>query len=831
MRLTGHSIYALFSMNKRLFILLSFLFCFNLSFGQVWISVTDYETGKPVEGARINFVQPLSEGNALGTWETDRQGLLKLDTTGLNNTHVRIYSPGYAPETRSFIQLRQALFKVTLKASVVNMYEVVVSANRFEERKTDLPRQILTLNQRQIQQLNPQNSADLMQNSGEIFVQRSQAGGGSPVIRGFEANKVLLVLDGIRMNNAIYRGGHLQNILRVDAEAIEKTEVIFGAGSVMYGSDALGGVIHLMTRKPELSHNEKPHFRMHLSGSYASANHFNRVHSDFNIGYRKWASWTSLSLSTFGDTRQGANRPSSLENLGLRDSVQASFNGMDHAVANGDPLIQNPSGFQQTDLIQKFLFRPNQQQSHLFNLQWSTTGNVPRYDRLTEKNTKTGLFNSAEWYYGPETRALASYQLQINPVEFIWDILRITTAYQFIEESRHNRGFNSNRLNHRFEKVHIGSINVDARKKQNRYEWMYGVEMTHNVVQSSAHSEHILTGIKSPLSTRYPDGGSTQSVFAAYLNHAFEWSDQLILTAGIRTSLIRTTARFNDKTFYPFLENSFLQNNRSINGQAGLVFQPNTQWRLSGNLSSGFRAPNVDDLGKIFESAGGDKVIVPNPNLKPEQTLNAEIGVGRFFLNQNLKSEITGWATLLNNALGVAPATLNGIDSILFEGKQTRIMSTQNIQEAMLYGLNWTLALELFQRWSFTHTVSYTFGQYQPDTATIPLDHVPPLYGKAVVTYSRQHSKYTFFFQYNGRKRIEAYNPNGEDNQIYATAAGLPGWYTYNFQIEWLLPSEKHQWKILTGIENILDRNYRTFSSGISAPGRNFFLTLRYNLN
>ena len=134
-----------------------------------------------------------------------------------------------------------------------DLNEIVVSASRFEEKRANVPQQMMMIKQKDIKFLSQPTSAELLQSSGQVLVQKSQLGGGSPILRGFEANKVLLVVDGIRMNNAIYRGGHLQNIISIDNSMLEKVEVIYGPGSVVYGSDALGGVIHFHTLKPQLS--------------------------------------------------------------------------------------------------------------------------------------------------------------------------------------------------------------------------------------------------------------------------------------------------------------------------------------------------------------------------------------------------------------------------------------------------------------------------------------------------------------------------------------------------------------------------------------------------
>jgi hemoglobin/transferrin/lactoferrin receptor protein len=95
--------------------------------------------------------------------------------------------------------------------------------------------------------MNPQTSADLLANSGHVFVQKSQLGGGSPMIRGFSTNRVLITVDGIRLNNAIFRGGNVHNVISINPFNIEKTEIILGSGSVIYGSDAIGGVMNFYT--------------------------------------------------------------------------------------------------------------------------------------------------------------------------------------------------------------------------------------------------------------------------------------------------------------------------------------------------------------------------------------------------------------------------------------------------------------------------------------------------------------------------------------------------------------------------------------------------------
>ena len=159
-----------------------------------------------------------------------------------NASAIVISLADYIPVTISYDDLKKRNFKIYLNEKIRDFNTVVVSANKFEEKAKNIAQQFDVISKKELTFMNQQTTADVMQNTGNILVQKSQQGGGSPIIRGFETNKVLMVVDGVRMNNAIYRGGHLQNIITLDNSAMEKIEVLFGPGSVMYGSDALGGV-------------------------------------------------------------------------------------------------------------------------------------------------------------------------------------------------------------------------------------------------------------------------------------------------------------------------------------------------------------------------------------------------------------------------------------------------------------------------------------------------------------------------------------------------------------------------------------------------------------
>src|SRR4030095_9895710 len=194
------------------------------------------------------------------------------------------------------------------KISVLD--EVVFSANKFAERKRYIVQRIDVIPRRFIAQVNAQNTGDLLINTGNVFVQKSQQGGSSPVLRGFEASRVLLVVDGIRMNNAIYRAGHLQNVITVDQNMLDRLEIMYGPSSTLYGSDALGGMVHMIT-KPVKVATAGESFSSSGTGflRYSSVNDEKTGHFDINLGTRKFGFLTSVTYSYFGDMRMGDQYP------------------------------------------------------------------------------------------------------------------------------------------------------------------------------------------------------------------------------------------------------------------------------------------------------------------------------------------------------------------------------------------------------------------------------------------------------------------------------------------------------------------------------------------
>jgi hemoglobin/transferrin/lactoferrin receptor protein len=416
---------------------------------------------------------------------------------------------------------------------------------------------------------------------------------------------------------------------------------------------------------------------------------------------------------------------------------------------------------------------------------------------------------------------MASWQNKMYPEGKFIDKAIITAAYQHIEESRHDRRFGNENINHRFEKVNVISLNADASKAFGKNILNYGAEIAYNNVESKAEQENIVTGETSSQSTRYPDGGSTMQSAAAYIAHTFKFNERLSVNEGIRFSNVMLDAEFISKEFYPFPYDKAEQNNNDVSGNLGLVYNPCNFFKTYLNLSKGFRSPNVDDLAKVFDSQPGS-AIVPNPGITPEHTYNGELGFTALYKNI-VQFDAAGYYTLFNDIIVTDYFTLNGSDSILYDGEMSRVLANVNKNEAYITGFH-AAVTAYFGRFKVYSTINYTYARVKTDSTAFPLDHIPPLFGKTAITFAKKTFRAEVYSLYNARKPVKDYGLSGEDNEQYATPQGMPAWITINFKSSFHLTK---YFELQAGVENILDRNYRVFSSGISAPGRNFILTLR----
>lgn len=755
----------------------------------------------------------------------------------LQNIHAQVKRNPFADSTKIKIDLE----------------EVVISSSNFIEKKKHIAQKIDVLSARTIAQTNAQNTGDLLLNTGKIFVQKSQQGGSSPVLRGFEASRILLVIDGVRMNNAIYRSGHLQNVITNDQNSLNRVEVMYGPASTIYGSDALGGIIHLITKSPILSDDKNLLTTGTVFSRYSTMNEEKTIHGDISMGGEKFAWFQSYNFSDFGDMKMGRKYNDKYPDFGRRSQYIGQVNGIDSILVNPADRVQKFSGYKQWDIIQKLLWKPNGHISHALNFQLSNTGNVPRYDRLQDIKNFGGTIGTtlryAEWYYGPQKRLMGAYELIFSKAGF-FDEIKVNANFQHIEESRQTREFRSmDRFDSQVEKVDVFGTTINGRKIMGDNELFIGADVQLNDVNSVATRTNLNTGVVTKLNTRYPDGENSMNNFGAYAQHLYKFKNKkLVLNDGLRLQAICLKSNLLDNSFFHLPDTAVQQNNFAVTGNVGIVYNPQKKSIIRTSLSSGFRAPNIDDLSKVFESSTAAKqVVIPNADLKPEYTYNLDVSLNQT-ITSGISFELTGFYTLFRNAIIKAPFTLNGQDSIIYNGVKSQVLASQNVNQANLYGFTIGLYAILTEGLAVNSTLSYTKGLYKTDNTklsaiyekqtngsyalvnryvvTKPLDHIPPIIGKTSLLYINKKINTELCLLYNGWKHLDQYNADGEDNAQYATRDGMPSWIITNWKAG--VNCTKNI-QVQVGIENIFDKNYRYFASGFSAGGRDFLVSIRLN--
>ena len=708
----------------------------------------------------------------------------------------------------------------------------------------------------EIKEIHGTTTADLLEKKGGVSVQRSQLGGGSPNIRGFEANRVLLMIDGVRLNNAIYRSGHLQNIITVDEFILNDIEVIFGPSSVLYGSDAIGGTVHMKTK--ELYFSGKPDWGGESFSSYSSASR--GLKKNINIFFKSsnYTHTTSFSFKKFGDLRMGLWRPHGYDDWGLVNHYVDSDGSI---VCNPNPEVQVGTGYKQYDFFHKAIFKTSDNSRLTANIQYSTSSNISRFDQLNDGDGECVFENGIctggddlkfhSYYYGPQKRFLGSLTFSLFGQYF--EKADIIASYQNVKESRHKwkledyLNFNPKEdagseldMSNQFESVDVYGLNINLR----RGNFFIGSETSYNNVISTSSSNRNSAAIED---TRYPSGGSGLFSTAFYANVLKRFSHKFQAETGLRFTFSKINGNYPDisdsggEDLFNLLSESTSVSNSVLSGNLKLVYFPNDSWKISSVTSRGFHAPNVDDMFKVFRK--GNIVTVPYKELRPEYSLTQEISVTKE-LCDNLTLYGLGYFTQLSSAIvkdtlfrdvNPEPNEEYLVSTMFYDGEMLTTFANQNADEAInIYGFTLGFQSTLC---GFNINKDINFINYKNYNLNAgPFAHIPPMFGKLEVVKNYNAWSARLLCLYSGAKNANNFDNSGTDNldetplvgedefgnTLYA---GLPSWYTLNFNIKYSFLDNS---SIQMRIDNILDAHYKTFGSGLSAPGRNIIFSLDY---
>ncbi|MFT4903172.1 MAG: hemoglobin/transferrin/lactoferrin receptor protein, partial [Thalassomonas sp.] len=478
------------------------------------IVILDALTQLPVEGVSITTKTKIS-----GV-VSNNKGVLNLSTFSGQDT-LTIQHLGYQKikQTKGSIQ-EKTIFLALKTHSLENVEIVEYKAKNLKTALSHLKSTPAIILESQTAQ-----TSELLEKTMGISVQNSQNGGGSPNLRGMEANRLLIVVDGIPLNNTIFRSGHLQSIATINPIFLKGVEVLFGPASVAYGSGAMGGAILFSTKKPK-NENSTQFTQQFESSSNAV---FSSIISNYKL--KNSANISGFSIKLYGDLKMGSNRKHGFENW-----------GKEPIITEGD--IQKGTAYQQSDFFHKTLFKLNNTNFLLFNSQFSTSSNINRFDKLND--IKEGKQKYKYWYYGPQKRFFQSVRLKNYFQNFASDEALFTAAYQDIEESRHKQKNGDEFLNNRTESLQIFDFKSDFLKQFNHYKLNYGFDSRFQKLNSTSSLTNKNTRLYN--TSRYPDGGTDVLNNAIYAQIHLEYTKSLLLFAGSRYSINSLSATFQDTT-------------------------------------------------------------------------------------------------------------------------------------------------------------------------------------------------------------------------------------------------------------------------------------------
>lgn len=648
---------------------------------------------------------------------------------------------------------------------------VVVTATRIEQSMLEVAEAVSVIDGEAIRRQAPELLAEMLRGMPGAFFQQTTPGQGIPIIRGLKGSQVLHLVDGIRLNNAFFRDAPNQYLGLVDAYATERTEVIRGSAPSLYGADAMGGVVLVLSSEPEF---DSPHWsaRGRLYGAYNSADSSLIGRAEAAVGRSRSVFSGGITYQDHGDRRVGGG-----------ETVGPSG----YRVQAGDLKWRQDVGDRgELTVAAQLLEQPS----------------TPRVDELVPGYGQSTA-SSAQYFFVPNRREFLHARYRTESASRGFQRFEAHLARQTIRDDRLTQDSGTNTV-----VLEYNSSELDALTAQFNSPWqglgamaelVWGIELYRDSVNSSRYrSEAANTpGIRLP--GRFPDG-STMDSNALYASNHWAW-DRLSIDAGLRYS------RF--EIYLPASRDAPVVNLEptDLTGDLHLGYELAPGMHVVANLGRGFRPPNVFDLGALG-SRPGNRFNIPNPGLQPETVWSYDVGIklstGRWQL------EAFAWYADYRDKIS---SRLTG--DVTPEGRL--VVRSDNLNEARLHGFETGVRYLSAEDLELFAVLNYTRGEERaPSELAVPADRIPPLNGRIGLTWNAGErwllEPYIDFAASQNRLSPR----DREDPRI--DPVGTAAWATVNLLVSWQVGNT-----LGLGLKlmNLADRNYREHGSGIDAPGRN----------
>ena len=614
----------------------------------------------------------------------------------------------------------------------------------------------------------PEVLTDALREARDVAVQVTTPGQGSPFIRGLTGSGVLNLVDGVRLNNAIYRAAPTPYVVLVEPRLVNQIEVVRGPASVRYGSDAMGGVIQLHTQRPSFEAQEWQ-TRSLFAAQFSSA-----------------------------DLARGMRAQVEIGNADL--GVRAGFSGLEtgNLEGGGSTGRQVPSAY--TALAGDFalLWKAAPDRKISFDVQYYKQPKTPRYDEMTTGFGQTQP-SASEFYYEPLERLFGHLRYEDDRSTPYFDSFRFDVALQRIRDDRQTRDYESVIQTREQNTSELLGISASADKTfESGIRLNWGADAYLDWVSSHRQETNLTTDTTTSVPSRFPNG-STMNSYGLHADVSVDLHPALTLDGGVRYSFIDTQIAATGAS----PPGRGKQND--VTGSIGLLLQFWTNTEVIASFRRGFRAPNVFDLGTLGPRPG-NRYNEPTSDLEPEVIYTADLGFR--YLGETAQTEIFFYYSHYDDKI-------ESISTGQFTPGGRDIVKNANTKEVRITGVEVFESVALSENGSLTFSFFWTWGEQSLRTGGFePADRIPPLQGKI-----------GFPWRLGERVRIEPYLRFAASQRRLSARdkrdprinpQGTPSWATLNISGEYEWSDRVSLWGEL---RNLTNANYREHGSGIQAQG------------
>ena len=654
---------------------------------------------------------------------------------------------------------------------ITEIDEVVVTASRRPVTSGDISAGLSLLEGEAV--LSQKLTTDALSSNVGVYLQQTTPGQGAAIIRGLKGSAILHLVDGMPLSNAIFRSAPTPYLALVPTTAVERVEVIRGTPASLYGSQAVGGVIQVVSRVPKFE-SADTQFRRDLMLAFDTAELQQSIKGVLDVGNRRLAASLSGEYLSTGDRQVGG---------GSRIS---------------------PSGY--TSKGARFVLNstPTDSRSWLFDLQFVEQPKTPRIDELVPGFGQTQP-SSSEFFFSPNQRLFAHVQHTMSDAMLGLD-WHFDGAWQRVDDDRITRDFEATARLHESNQSDLYALSINAIGETSSTSWIIGADLDTDEVLSARHEEDIATGTFTAAQSRFPSGSRIDQA-ALFGNLDWTVSDHHHVNGGLRITAVEIDVPVTPANAAATIEI------RRLSGDLGWNFSFTDTWRFVANAGIGFRAPNISDLGTLGNRPG-NRFNIPNTDLREERVQQLDIGVRQHA--ENIRFEFMVYALRFDDRI---TSVLTG--DVTNEGRD--VVQSVNATESSIHGAEAGIDIDISDNMRAHAVLNYTWGRESIGSgASQPADRIPPLSGKLSLQFdlNTEWSLESWLTVAGEQDRLS----DRDIRDIRIDPEGTAGWAILGTKASW---RPDGIWKIDLVADNLLDKRYRVHGSGIDAPGRNFSIMIR----